>query len=314
MNLRKILAYVLIFMVLESLAVVYSVWPAIFVHTPYIGPEIRIGVILPNNIDRQQYISIWSAFAKDFGSQFSCTLSPYFAGNFEEAEAGLVNGSLDLIYSDALTYIGMNRKVNLEPWFYHKISRREKELKRTVIVTEKDVLSVNDTAGMRMIFADREAESNFNVAVSSLSGKISSDYRKWFSSVSVADDRADAFKALFAGKTDVIICNRSTLDQVEKNFPEDFRKLRIIWMSKAFPENLIYSMDYLSPEIAQILRNAMKELENRTVTEDLLSEKFLMFVPVTFSYKDEMKSLANELSPNKNGRKSQKNPYKPEKP
>ncbi|MPN59684.1 hypothetical protein SDC9_207406 [bioreactor metagenome] len=58
----------------------------------------------------------------------------------------------------------------------------------------------------------------------------------------------------------------------------------------------------------------MKELETRTITEDLLSEKSLMFVPVTFSYKDEMRSLANELSPNRNVRKSQKNPSKPEKP
>ncbi len=198
MNRNRLAVCAALFAVAETLAILYAIWSSPSANVPGARGEIRIGIVPA--ISRNRSAEQWEGLIKDFNGKLDCPLSPYFANSHEEAISGLLNGSLDLLYTNPAVFISLNAARKLRPWLYHKVSKKEKELLRAVLVSAKPAAVITDTKGFRLTFTDPNSMTGCIVPLRFIEGKLPVGLSEWFSGISYAHSDASAFEALLDGR------------------------------------------------------------------------------------------------------------------
>lgn len=296
MNRNRLAVCAALFAVAETLAIIYALWSSPCANAPAARGEIRIGVVPA--VSRNRSSEQWEGLIKDFNEKLDCPLSPYFANSHEEAISGLLNGSLDLLYTNPAVFISVNATRKLRPWLYHKVSRKEKELLRSVLVSAKPAAVITDTKGFRLTFTDPNSMTGCIVPLRFIEGKLPPGLSEWFSGISYAYSDSAAFEALLDGRTDLIACDRLALEEAIALYGDKAKGLNIVWMSLALPENLVCSIDAI-PSLPEESRNklldACKELSMHKPREEFLTEKSMTFLPIDHSYTESLSSLERYL-------------------
>lgn len=270
------------FAIVEALAILYAVWPALTKRETAQRPEIRLGIIeIPPLANAR---AEWKSFAEGFGEKYGCVLHLYFASSDEEATAGLLHGSLDLIYTDAASFLELNGQVKLKTWLYHRLSKRERERMRSVLVCSKPISYISESKGMRLTFSGNGSMTGKTVPVKYLEERLPCKIQEWFPSMSDARNEEAAFNALLSGDTDIIACSDISLDtEIERTGakPEDFRR---IWVSMPLPENVICSLESLGEPAAEKLSLACGKIMSMKFKEEFLTARSMVFLPPDHSF------------------------------
>ncbi len=281
------------FAVVEALAIIYAMWPALFKQAQVHKCEIRLGIVAA--VSKTRSFQEWEAFLDDFSKSFDCSVKPYFANSHEEAISGLVNGSLDLLYANPAVFISLNNKYKLKAWLYHRLSRREKDQMRAILVCSKPVSYITGTKGLRMTFTDPNSMTGCIVPMRFLEEKLPCKPAEWFSSVSYAHSEAAAFESLLADETDIVACDNRSLEDALSRHGERAKGLQPIWMSISLPENVICSLDILPEEMAGKLKRAREEISSRPLREEFLTERSMVFLPPDHSFNESLTALQRYL-------------------
>ena len=281
------------FAVVEALAILYAVWPALnrkeIVHLP----ELRLGVVSIPPLDHAE--KEWESFAETFGKNYKCSLRPYFANSDEEAASALLNGSLDLIYTDTAGLMELNAKAKVKVWFYHRLSKRERERLRSVLVCAKPISYISESKGMRITFSGANSMTGHAVPTRYLEEKLPAKIQDWFSSVSTASSEKEAFHSLLAGETDIVAaCDLDLDDDIEGNGASE-DGLKRLWVSMPLPENVLCSRENLPENLAERLADASAKIMTLKLREEFLYARSMVFLPPDHSFLDLRNSLQRFL-------------------
>jgi len=289
----RIILCAAIFAVAEALAILYALQTTPRKHEPPPRCEIRLGVVAA--ISQNRSFEEWNGFLSDFSKKYDCNIKPYFANSHEEAICGLVNGSLDLLYTNPAVFISLNNRHKLKAWLYHKLSRREKDQMRAILVSAKPVQYINGTKGFRITFTDPNSMTGCIVPTRYLEEKLPCKIQDWFSSISYAHNESSAFESLLNGESDLAACDNRSLEEAIARYGEKARELHAVWMSLSLPENVICSLESLSPMIAEKLKAAKESLSSHPLREEFLTEKSMVFVPPDYPFLEGLASLQRYL-------------------
>lgn len=293
MKRRWLLLGAAVFAVVEALAILYAVWPALVRKTVVQRPEIRLGVVSLPPLDGAK--EEWESFAAGFGEKYGCSLRPYFANSSEEAASGLLNGSLDLLYTDAANFLELNGRAKLKTWLYHRLSKKERERMRAVLVCAKPISYISESRGMRLIFSGEGSMTGRTVPSRFLEEKLPCKAQEWFSSISYAQDEEDAIESLMAGKSDIVACSDIALEaRLEKSSASE-TPLKRIWISMPLPENVICSLESLPKPAAEAMALAVSEIGATKLKEEFLTARSMVFLPPDHSFLELKSSLQRFL-------------------
>ncbi len=284
MKRRNLLLGAALFAVVEALAILYAVWPALMRKEPARHTEIRLGVSAIPPLDRD-IEDAWTNFASDFSRKYGCALKPYFASSSEELASGLINGSLDLVYMDAANFLELNGRAKLKLWFYHRLAKRELDRLRAVLVCVKDIPHISESKGLRLSFSGRNSMTGHIVPGRFLDEKLPAKAKDWFSSITTAPDEDAAFAALLSGRADVVAACAISLDSLDERLSkEQIERMKTLWISMPLPENVLCSPESLSPQAKDVLASASAQITSTKLREEFLSARSMVFLPPDYSF------------------------------
>ncbi len=282
MKRRWLLLGAAVFAVIEALAILYAVWPALTKREIVLRPEIRLGVIAAPPLESAQ--EEWLSFASSFSEKHGCLMRVYFASSEEEAAAGLLNGSLDILYSDTACFLELNGKAKLKIWLYHRLSKRERERMRSVLVCSKPISYISESKGMRLTFSGSGSMTGRTVPSRHLEEKLPCKTQEWFSSVDSAGSEEEAVDALLNDKSDIVACSDISLESLMDKAGAKAQSLKRIWISMPLPENVLCSMESLGGKAAEKLAEASEEIKSSKLKEEFLTARSMVFLPPDHSF------------------------------
>ena len=282
-----------VFAVVEALAILYAVWPALNRREVEQRPEIRIGIVETPPLEQAR--EEWASFTESFSEKYKCSLRPYFASSDEEAASGLLNGSLDLIYTDTASFLELNGKAKLKVWLYHRLSKRERERMRSVLVCGKPISYISDSKGMRLTFSGNGSMTGRTVPARYLEEKLPCKIQEWFSSVVDAPDEETAFNSLIKGDTDIVACSDISMDSQLEKAGDNSHSFKRIWISMPLPENVICSLESLGSPAADTMAGAATQIMSLKLKEEFLTARSMVFLPPDHSFTEPSLALQRFL-------------------
>ncbi len=283
MNRIRIIALILVFLLIEAGAVFYSL--ASFSKPPEPRPDICIRIGIVPELSKGKSSVDWEPFFNHLDGKFKFELLPYYANSFDEAICGFLNGTIDLLYIDPLSFVKLQQEASAKPLLYHKLSNKERDLNRSVIVSTKDLKYLPDSKGKIIAFSDKNSMPGFIIPEKFLQSKLGMPLANWFSSVLFAGSSGDAAEMLLTGKADIIAGNWLEISDFFANLNLKEDEVKVLWMSKTLPENLI-CISPGGPYANE--RTYWEDLDNyfeSQMTDSDYNRKSMFFAPVDLRYK-----------------------------
>jgi len=237
---KLILLIAALFILIETAAVFYAIYSVESERESAFRQirVVRLG-LLPD-VSKKYSRKYWKNFLKNFKGQKDFVVELYLANTYDELLTGFTAGSLDLIFVNPATYLDLKKKHDLTPLAFQTLTDEEKEKNRAALVTNKDILYLSQTKGLRITFVDQFSLTGYIVPYYFLRKKLEvADLKEWFSDIYFAPTKSQAFIDLIRGETDVVATDRIRLGKIIDylQFPDD--EIREIWISSNVPEPLL---------------------------------------------------------------------------
>jgi ABC-type phosphate/phosphonate transport system substrate-binding protein len=299
---KKIILILVVFVIIELMAILFSVWFSLFNQPVSSPPEIRIGIY--PEVSKKACEEKWSIFFDRFKDSKRFKLTPYYANSYEEAIKGFVYGSLDLLYINAAVFVRLKREQQAKALVYHIIPEEEKDYFRSALVAQTQFEFFNQTEDCRLAFTNRNSMTGGIVPLRYLEGRLNKPLNKWFSKIDYSMTEVQGLDMLTNKKTDLLAINLLFLREYLEKEGKANRNYKIIWVSGQLPEPVICvnkkSKYYDSPLLKEF-QNMLFDLYRERVRFNRLS---LLFEPVNYDYNNRLIKLEKFLYEDKNKKSS----------
>jgi len=238
---KLILLFAAIFILIESAAVFYAIHSSRVEADSVFKPirVIRIG-LLPD-VSQKYSREFWSNFIDDFSDEGKGFIAEtYIAHSYGELLTGFINGSLDMIYVNPATFHKLDEENELVSIACQRFSEEDMDRNRCVLVTNRDVEFINQTKGLRLTFVDKFSLSGYIIPFHSLSKALAPvKISDWFSEITYAPTKSQAFVNMINGETDIVATDRLALMRIIDYLQYSDAELAELWISRTMPESLL---------------------------------------------------------------------------
>ncbi len=232
-------------------------------------------------------------------------LRPCYTTSFDEAIAGFINGTVDLLYINPAYFLYLKKEYDARGVVFQRYSKQEMEYNHAILLSTKPLKHISDSRGLKIAFTSKYSMGGYLVPHKHLINNINEDLDKWFSKIEFTGSNQYSLEAMLDGKVDIMACDLMSITH-NKLYKRNAAKLHILWVSQKLPESLIcVSIKSLESELySQIaLDQFANSLWKLSRMESLYNRNSMNFVPVNYEYEQELKKLEKFLFSTKNNKK-----------
>ena len=294
-NKKLIIVYAAIFILVESAAVFYAVYSAKALAAEQFRPiqVIRIG-ILPD-VSQKYSRKFWRSFVNLFKDESDgFIVEPYFAHSYDELLDGFVNGSLDIIYVNPATFYDLAKDHDLISIACQRLSELDIDKNRSVLVTNKEIDFINQTKGLRLTFVDHFSLTGYIVPYNSLVRSLSPiKVSDWFSEISFAPTKSQAFNNMINGETDIVATDKLALMRIVNYLQYSDVGLKELWVSRTMPESLLCCFKKFDDDNKEKMKIIRKIILKDSEAKNYVDQKQISFelTKYNYTYEEKLTSL-----------------------
>jgi len=254
---------------------------------------IRMGVV--SDVDHPKAHQVFVDFFRKFGQQPDFTVIPCYAASYDEAVAGFIHGSIDLLLINSAYFLTLKEKYNAKAIVRQRFSASEKEYNHAVLLAGSKITDLSVTRGLRLVYKDRYAMGGYLVPDHYIQTQLGVPEQQWFKSIRFTGSDYTSLDDLIAGRADVIAVNLRTLGNNEL-YRQNARNFNMFWISQQLPESVIcvsFQSDFfVNADLLQRLTNALWTLSRQDTNFNSTS---MSFEPIDFQFEGELKKLEEYL-------------------
>ncbi len=256
---------------------------------------IRLGITPdPDRLETEKTID---NFFRVIGHHKDFDLRPCYTTSFNEAIAGFINGTVDLLYINPAYFLYLKKEYNARCVVFQRYSKKEMEYNHAVLLSTKPLKHIAETRGLKIAFTSKYAMGGYLVPRKYLTDNIDQDLDKWFSKIEFTGSNQYSLEAMLEGKMDIMACDLMSITH-NKLYKDNAAKLHILWISPKLPESLIcVSIKSLESELYEhsALDTFANSLWKLSQMETLYNRNSMNFVPVDYEYEQELNKLEKFL-------------------
>ena len=305
---RKLITlFAAIFILIESAAVFYAVQSSSNDSENIFKPiqVVRLG-ILPD-VSQKYSHNYWRSFIAQFkDEEDGFIIETYIAHTYSELLSGFVNGSLDLIYVNPATYHQLESEHELVPIASERLTEGDMDKNRCVLVTNKEVEFLNQTKGLRLTFVDKFSLSGYIVPYNSLMKSLSPNtISEWFSEISYAPTKSQAFINMINDETDIIATDRLALMRIIDYLQCSDSGFTELWLSRMMPEALLCCFKTFSDKNIAVMTAINNVILKHSQKMKQVDSAKIAFAPIenSYTYQERLSGLKKYIDNLKFGQK-----------
>ena len=306
-NKKSILYFVAVFIVIETAAVFYAVSSVKSLSDSQFRPVqvLRIG-ILPD-VSQKYSERYWHDFIKLFADDSDgFIVEPYIAHSYSELLTGFSNGSLDIIYVNPATYQTLNENGGLELLACQRLTVEGRDKNRSILITNKEIEFLNQTRGLRLTFVDKFSLTGYIIPYNSLVKSLSpTKLSDWFSEISFAPTKSQAFNNMINGETDIVAIDKLSLLKIMDYLQYSDTNLKELWVSRTVPGSVLCCYKSFAETNENFLKKFRAIIQRSADANERVSTKQISFelIESNYKYQEQLKSLKKYIENLKSGRK-----------
>lgn len=212
--------------------------------------------------------------------------------DFDAFKALVINGQVDMAFSNSIVYIQLKKDINLAPLALAAEQKGGAKF-RGIIITRKDsgIEKIQDLKGKKLIFVDKNSAAGYTFQMLLLT-KAGFDVNKDFTTLPFASKHDNVSMAVFNKTADAGGIREDDLDKMKDKV--DLAQIRIVAYTDYFPNWPVFSTPKMNKTAASKIQAALLKLKPGEPKADkiLSAAKLTGFVPTSDKEYDQLRQAA----------------------
>lgn len=241
--------------IVAVVVIVYAVLT--FVLSGSASAEIKFG-ILPR-LSAVELTTMYTPLAEYLTKEVGDKVSLVIPKDFDAYKALVMNGQVDLGFSNSLVYVQLKKDVNIDALAVGAEKKAGTKF-RGIIIARKDsgIEKLRDLKGKKLIFVEKDSAAGYTFQMLLLT-KAGFDVNKDFTTLPFAKKHDNVTMAVFNKAADAGGIREDDLDKMKDKV--DLSQIRIVAYTDYFPNWPVYSTPKLNKAAAEKIKAALIKLK-----------------------------------------------------
>ena len=287
--------------------------------TPTRPEVLGLAHIPTEKVPSEEYEQSWNSFIRDMESSLGIPVKIFDRlEDYPDVIDGINNGEIHIAVLGGKSYVkarkgkmkalafaqALNEDENNSKGYYSYLIANKNNPKVEAFrewdenKTEKDVINaIKNSPPLKFVFNDRDSTSGFLVPHLCFFAKNGVDSEKAFHYYrKYGAEHEETARAVARKDVDIATNNSEALARLEKRYPQDHAKIKVIWKSRIFPSDPIAYDEHLPEDLKNEIRNFFYNYNDKKVLNALGWSKFDQANDNTWQVIRDLDDIENQIT------------------